>query len=84
MQGCNGHQRTQLLNLIPNRTVFTTCFSQNSRNIISVEIQESRIPSRRAIGNIILPDEWTKFGKEILLSGPWNGFTNITENIKTK
>lgn len=84
MQGCNGHQRTQLLNQIPNRTVFTTCFSQNSTNIISVEIQEPQIPSRRAIGNIILPDEWTKFGKEILLSGPWNGFTNITENIKTK
>lgn len=65
MQGCNGHQRTQLLNQIPNRTVFTTCFSQNSRNITSVEIQESQIPSRRAIGNMILPDEWTKFGKEI-------------------
>lgn len=60
------------------------CFFQNSRNIISVEIQEFQIPSWRAIGNNILPDEWTKFGKDILFSGPWNGFINITENIKNK
>lgn len=36
------------------------------------------------IGNSILPGEWTKFGREILFSGTWSGFANITGNIKTK
>lgn len=84
MQGYNGHHRTQAVESDPKQDRFYNVLFFKTVGISSVwKFKNFRYHLEEPLGIIFCRMNGLNLG-EILFSGPWNGFINITENIKTK